>query len=34
MIKLCKKFMAYRMDFLEIIIENLVNFDTEIISGD
>jgi hypothetical protein len=34
MIKLCEQFQDYRMDFLEIIIENFVNFDTELILAD
>lgn len=34
MFKLCQHFRDYRMDFLEIIIENFVNFDTEVILAD
>jgi hypothetical protein len=34
MVYLCKTFLKYRTDFLEIIIENLVNFDTEVTLGD
>ena len=34
MIELCKNFKSYRTDLLEIIVENLANFDTEIIAAD
>lgn len=34
MIQLCNRFKDYRMDFLEIIIEHFVNFDTELILAD
>lgn len=34
MLTLCAQFKDYRMDFLEIIIENLVNFDTELVLAD
>lgn len=34
MLQLCGQFKDYRMDFLEIIIENLVNFDTELVLAD
>jgi hypothetical protein len=34
MLELCSQFKDYRMDFLEIIIENFVNFDTELVLAD
>ena len=34
MLRLCRELKDYRMDFLEIIIENLVNFDTELVLAD
>lgn len=34
MLQLCSQFREYRMDFLEIVIENLVNFDTELVLAD
>jgi len=34
MIELCKTFKSYRTDFIEIIVENIVNFDTELVAGD
>lgn len=34
MIELCKTFKSFRTDFLEIVVENLANFDTELVAGD
>lgn len=34
LIELCKSFRTYRTDLLEIIVENLANFDTEVVAAD
>ena len=34
LLELAKKFKSFRVDFLEIIFENMVKFDTEIVGGD
>ncbi len=34
MLHLCSQFKDYRMDFLEIVIENFVHFDTELVLAD
>ena len=34
MLQLCAQFSDYRMDFLEIVIESLVHFDTELVLAD